>query len=132
MPAENTNSDTLRAMRRWYWILDAVVVVSFALIGSDFHGFTFDIVGILGVAAQFLIAQGVGTAALRSRTDPLSIVSGLLIALVTLVGGMLLRRFVWDDRTPLVFILVAGAYFASVMAGWRLIGLGAVWISNRQ
>lgn len=118
-------------MRRWFWILDAIAVLSFAVIGSDFHGFTFDVVGIVGVAAPFLVAQAVAAAVLRSRLDPLSILTGLLVALITLAGGMLLRRFIWGDGTPWVFILVAGGYFVCAMVGWRIVARGIEWTSRR-
>jgi uncharacterized membrane protein YeiH len=119
-------------MKRWFWILDASVVVSFAFIGTDFHGFTFDFVGTIDVAAPFLIALGGGIVALRVWRNPLSILNGFLLAVISLAGGMLLRRHVWGDGTARTFIIVTGAYFVSLMVGWRLIALGIAWVAHRS
>ena len=119
-------------MKRWFWILDASVVVSFAFIGTDFHGFAFDFFGTMDVAAPFLIALGGGIVALRVWRNPLSILNGFLLAVISLAGGMLLRRHVWDDGTARTFIIVTGAYFVSIMVGWRLIALGITWIAHRS
>jgi len=119
-------------MRRWFWIFDAAAVLSFAFIGSDFHGFRFDLLGILGVAAPFFIALAGGIAALRLWRDPLAIVSGLLIAVIAWAGGMLLRHYVWGDGTARAFILVTGAYFVAFMVGWRLVVLVGAWITGRS
>jgi hypothetical protein len=119
-------------MKRWFWVLDASVIISFAFIGSDFHGFTFDFIAIVGVAIPFLIALGGGIVALRAWMRPLSIVNGFLLAVISLTGGMLLRHYVWGDGTARPFIIVTGAYFIALMVGWRLIALGVGWVVNRS
>ena len=119
-------------MKRWFWILDSAVIISFAFIGSDFHGFTFDFVAIMGVAMPFLIALGGGILALRVWIKPLSILNGFLLAVISLSGGMLLRHYVWGDGTARTFIIVTGAYFIAFMVGWRLVALGIAWIVNRS
>ncbi len=118
-------------MKRWFWVLDVVVVVSFAVIGSDFHGFAFDFLGILRVATPFLIALGGGIAILRAWNKPLSIINGVLLAMISLAGGMAMRHYLWNEGTPKMFILVTGAYFLALMVGWRLIAVGFVWAKNR-
>jgi hypothetical protein len=119
-------------MKRWFWLLDASVIVSFAFIGSDFHGFTFDFLGFMGVAIPFLIALTGGIFALRAWIKPLSILNGFLLATISLTGGMLLRHYVWGDGTARTFIIVTGAYFVAFMVGWRLIALGIEWIASRS
>jgi hypothetical protein len=119
-------------MKRWFWILDAMAVMSFALIGSDFHGFTFDLLAIMRVAAPFFVALAGGIAALRLWRNPLAIVNGLALALIASIGGLLLRHYVWGDGTARAFILVTGAYFIAFMVGWRLIALGVEWFANRS
>jgi hypothetical protein len=128
---ERTDLGSFPGMRRWFWVLDASVIISFAFIGSDFHGFTFDLLAILGVAAPFLVALAGGIIGLRVWIKPLSIVNGFLLALISLAAGMLLRRYVWGDGTARAFILVSGAYFIAFMVGWRLVALGIEWIANR-
>jgi uncharacterized membrane protein YeiH len=119
-------------MKRWFWVLDALAIISFAFIGSDFHGFAFDLVGIMGVATPFLVALAGGILALRAWIKPLSILNGFLLALISVTGGMLLRHYVWGDGTARPFIIVTGAYFIAFMVGWRLVALGIVWITNRS
>jgi hypothetical protein len=129
---EATDLDSVPRMKRWFWILDASVIISFAFIGSDFHGFTFDFVGILGVAVPFLIALAGGILALRAWTKPLSILNGSLLAVISLAGGMLLRHYAWGDGTARAFIIVTGAYFITFMVGWRLVALGVSWFVTRS
>lgn len=119
-------------MKRWFWVLDASVIMSFAFIGSDFHGFTFDFIGILGVAAPFLIALAGGVFALRAWRRPFSVLNGFLLAVVSLTGGMLLRHYVWGDGTARTFIIVTGAYFIALMVGWRLVVRGVSWFMGRS
>ena len=119
-------------MRRWFWALDASVIMSFAFIGSDFHGFTFDVIGIMGVAAPFLIALAGGIFLLRAWRKPLSILNGFLQAVISLTGGMLLRHYVWGDGTARTFIIVTGAYFIAFMIGWRLLAFGITWVLGRS
>lgn len=123
--------DTFPGMKRWFWVLDVLVVVSFVVIGADTHGFTFQVADVLRVAAPFLIALAVGIIALRAWKKPLSLLNGILLAVIALTVGMLLRRYVWDDGTPRMFIIVTGGYFLGLMIGWRLIGLAIRWLRNR-
>ncbi len=118
-------------MKRWFWILDTVAVLSFAFIGSDFHGFSFDLLAILVVALPFLLALSMAVGLMMMWRDPISLVSGLLIALTAWSGGMLLRHYVFDDGTARAFVLVTGAYFVAVMVGWRLVVLIVAWIGRR-
>jgi hypothetical protein len=119
-------------MKRWFWVLDASVIVSFAFIGSDFHGFSLDFLGFMGVAVPFLIALAGGIFALRAWIKPLSILNGFLLAVISLTGGMLLRSYVWGDGTARTFIIVTGVYFMAFMVGWRLIALGIEWLVSRS
>jgi hypothetical protein len=134
MPAarERTDLDSFPGMKRWFWVLDAFVIISFAFIGSDFHGFTFDFLAIMGVATPFLVALAGAIIALRVWLKPLLILNGFLLAVISLAGGMLLRHNVWGDGTARAFILVTGAYFIAFMVGWRLIALGVEWFANRS
>ena len=119
-------------MKRWFWLLDALVVVSFVVIGADSHGFTYGLADTLRVAVPFLLALGGGIAALRAWKKPLSLLNGLLLSVIALSGGMLLRHYVWNDGTARTFILVTGGYFVALMVGWRLIALAIVWLKNRS
>ncbi len=109
-------------MKRWFWVFDVAAVISFAVIGAESHGLTLDLAGVVRVAAPFLIALAGGVILLRAWREPLSLLNGVLLSLITLAVGMLLRRYLWDEGTPRMFLIVTGAYLFAVMVGWRLIG----------
>ena len=117
-------ADTLPVMNRWFWALDAAVVVSFAVIGREDHGFVSDVWDYLRVAAPFLVALAASILATRAWRHPVDIRTGLALAIGTLVLGMLLRRFVWDNGTAPTFIAVTAAYLLAGMVGWRLVAAG--------
>ena len=108
-------------MRRWFWVLDAFVVLSFVLIGRDTHGFLPDVGDTIRVAAPFLLALALGVLAFRAWIRPTSWLTGLALALTTLIIGMLLRRFVFDAGTARTFVVLAAAWFVGLMVGWRLV-----------
>jgi hypothetical protein len=107
-------------MRRWFWVIDAFVVLSFVLIGRDSHGFNSDIGDVVNVAAPFLIALALGIVAFKAWTRPVAWLTGLALASTTLIVGMVFRRIIFDEGTATVFVLVTGAWFFGLMIGWRL------------
>lgn len=108
-------------MRKWFWVFDAAVVLSFVVIGRDTHGFISEVSDILRVAAPFLLALGFGVVVFRAWTRPTSWVTGLFLASTTLVVGMFLRSVVFDAGTARTFVIVTGAWFVGLMVGWRLV-----------
>lgn len=110
-------------MKRWYWVLDALVVLSFVVVGRDSHGFVTEWQETVRVAAPFLIALALGIVVMRAWQRPLHLLTGLGIGVVTLVMGMLLRRFVWDDGTATTFVVVTGGWIIGLMVGWRALVL---------
>lgn len=118
-------------MRQRFWILDVLVVVSFAVIGRDTHGFSSDWEEVARISAPFLIALVVGFIVTRvwsSFTNPLV---GVVLGIITLVVGMLIRSFVFDDGTAAVFVWVAAGWFVGVMVAWRLVAIGVRYLRNR-
>jgi hypothetical protein len=115
-------------MRRWFWIPDAVVVIAFVVIGREDHGFVSDLSDYLRIAAPFLLGLAATIAVTRAWRRPTSPVTGLALALGTVMVGMLLRRFAWDQGTATAFVLVTGAFLIAGMVGWRLLVLGYVRI----
>jgi hypothetical protein len=107
-------------MRRWFWVLDAIVVVSFVAVGRDSHGFTSDWGETLRIAAPFLIGLVVANVVTLAWRSPLALLTGLNLGAATLIVGMLLRRFVWDDGAAVAFVIVTGAWLVGWMIGWRL------------
>ena len=77
-------------MRRWFWVIDAFVVVSFVLIGRDSHGFNSDVGDIVKVAAPFLIALALGCISRRRPTLALAMPLASPPALLATAGFSLL------------------------------------------
>lgn len=100
---------------------DVVVVVVFVMLGRETHDEGNAFVDIISTAAPFLIALGLGWAITRAWVRPIDIRRGLGVAAVTVAGGMLLRRAVFDDGTAAAFVIVATAFNLAGMAGWRLL-----------
>lgn len=108
-------------MKRWFWLLDALVVVGFVGFGRENHGFATDWVETLTVALPFLLALSVGTAVVIMFMDPTGWPAGFVVSAATVVGGLLLRSFVFNDTTAAIFILVTAAWMTGWMVGWRLL-----------
>ena len=125
-------SDTLSSVRRWFWIIDATVVVLFAVIGREDHGFVSDVGDYVRVSAPFLAGLAVTIFVIRAWRRPIDWRTGVGLALGTVVIGMVLRRFVWDDGTARMFVIVTTAYMVATMVGWRLIATLVVRLVARR
>lgn len=106
------------------FIVDAVLVLVFAVIGRVSHGE--DPLGFLITAWPFLVGLAVGhllamLVPARPRR-PWSLGWGVIAWVVTVAGGMLLRIATGDTaQTP--FIIVATLVVGVLLLGWRLIAL---------
>ena len=102
-------------------IADVAVIILFVAIGREEHNSGSSIVGLLETAAPFLIALAIGWLATRAWQNPTSVGRGLGIWLVTILAGMNLRHYVFDDGTATAFIAVASAFTLAGLVGWRAI-----------
>ena len=119
-------------MKNWFWVLDLLVVVSFVVIGRDAHGFTNDWSATLEVALPFLLALSVGTGVVMARMDPTSWLGGLVIAAITVVGGLALRSYVFHDGTATTFVWLTAGWMTAWMVGWRLVAALIGRIAHRR
>jgi hypothetical protein len=119
-------------MRKWFWVLDLLVVVSFVVIGRDAHGFTNDWGATLEVALPFLLALSAGIGITMAFMDPTSWIGGLVIAAVTVVGGLALRKYVFDDGTATTFVLLTAGWMTAWMVGWRFVAGLITRIGHRR
>ena len=119
-------------MKRWFWILDGLAVVSFVLLGRESHGLANEWGEALRVAAPFLIALGLGVAAMRAWRSPSRLSTGLMLGLVTAVVGLVMRRLVFADGTATPFVIVATAWLVATMVGWRMVAQIAEHTSARR
>lgn len=113
-------------MKAWVAaVLDVVCVVGFVAVGIRTHS---EPDAVLRVAAPFLIALAIGWLIALPLRPPQSVRAGLVIWLVTVVGGMLLRRTL-GDGTAATFILVATTFLGLSLLGWR--GVAALLLRQR-
>jgi len=111
-----------RAAVRWAAVVDVVSILLFVVIGRRSHDEGGNVVTeAVEVAAPFLIGLALGWLVARAWRDPLSPTTGMLIWVVTVVAGMVLRRFVFDRGTALPFVIVASAFTLLFLVGWRFV-----------
>lgn len=102
--------------------IDVVAIVLFVVIGRNNHGEGGSVIGEAArVAAPFLLAVALGWALTRAWKAPAALSTGIIIWLVTVVAGMLLRRFVFDRGTAMPFIIVASLFTLLFLVGWRAV-----------
>jgi hypothetical protein len=100
--------------------LDVVAVLVFVVLGRRSHDTGSGVVGVLETAAPFLIALGVGwIVVLVARMEPMAALTGIVLWAITVGGGLLLRRTVWDRGTATSFVLVAAIALGILLVGWR-------------
>ena len=119
-------------MKRWFWVLDTVIVVSFVVIGRDSHGFENDWGNTFQVALPFLLALSVGIGIAMAFMDPTNWRAGLVIAAVTVVGGLALRKYVFHDGTAPTFVWLTAGWMTAWMVGWRLVAVLITRIADRR
>jgi hypothetical protein len=102
-------------------VVDAVLVLLFVLLGRTSHEEGNFLSGTLAVAGPFLIALAAGWVIARAWKQPVSLRTGVILWVVTVAGGMVLRRTLFDRGTALAFIIVASLFLALFLVGWRAI-----------
>ena len=109
-------------------IIDVLAIVAFVVIGRKNHDEGSALSGIVKVAAPFLIALAFGWIGARAWKSPMAVGTGITIWLVTIIGGLVLRKVVFDDGTAVPFIIVASLFNLATLVGWRFI---AEWRATR-
>lgn len=105
----------------WSALADVVCIVIFVAIGRRNHDEGETASGIFRVAAPFLIAAVAGWLASQAWKKPLDLRTGAIVWVTTIVLGMILRHFVFDDGTATAFIIVATVFLCAFLNGWRAI-----------
>ena len=100
--------------------LDTFTVVLFVAVGRREHERDSAISGLIGTVAPFLIALALAWVVLRAWNRPTDWRTGVGIWAITLVAGMLLRNVVFGDGTATSFVIVAAAFLALFLVGWRV------------
>ena len=105
----------------WSAVTDVLCIVIFVAIGRENHDEGGSASGFFRVAAPFVIAAVVGWLASQAWKKPLDLRTGAIIWLTTIILGMILRHFVFDDGTATAFIIVATVFLCAFLNGWRAI-----------
>jgi hypothetical protein len=113
-------------MSPWLLSLDVVSVLLFVILGRGTHDEEGTIEGFVVTAAPFLIALSLGWLLTRAWRAPASLPVGGGVLVTTIVTGMLLRRFLFDEGTAASFIVVATVFLTACLLGWRLVAVAVV------
>jgi len=101
--------------------LDTALVVLFVAVGRREHDRDSAIAGLVDTAAPFVIALALTWLVLRVWRSPVAWRTGVGVWAGTLVGGMVLRNLVFGDGTATSFVVVAAAFLAASLIGWRVV-----------
>lgn len=101
--------------------LDTFSVVLFVAVGRREHERDSAIAGLIDTAAPFLLALALAWILLRAWRRPTDWLTGVGIWAITVSVGMVLRNLVFDDGTATSFVIVATAFLALFLVGWRLV-----------
>lgn len=103
-------------------LLDAALVVLFAVAGNRSHSTGLSVLDIAGTAWPFLVGLLLGWALTRSWRQPSRLwPEGVVVVLVTVALGMTLRVLLADGGAPLSFVAVATGSLALLLLGRRLV-----------
>ncbi len=103
-------------------VADVVSIVVFVMLGRRSHHESGSfVVATWKVAGPFLIALAAGWVAARAWRAPTSPATGIVVWLVTVIGGMLLRHFAFSKGTATPFIIVASVFTLAFLVGWRVV-----------
>ena len=100
--------------------LDTAFVVAFVAIGRNNHDEDPGLAGLVATAAPFLVGLALGWLVSRAWVHPFALRTGLIVWLVTVAGGMIVRRLV-GDGTAVSFVIVATLFLGATLVGWRLV-----------
>ena len=101
--------------------LDVLLVLFFVVVGRAEHdsGNTFE--GIARTATPFLVGLAVAWAVARAWRRPTNVSTGLVIWPITVLVGMMVRRWGFDEGTATSFVIVTTAFLGMCLVGWRLL-----------
>ncbi|MCT1607317.1 DUF3054 domain-containing protein [Nesterenkonia massiliensis] len=103
-------------------LLDAALVVLFAVAGNRSHSTGLSVSDVAGTAWPFLIGLLLGWALTRSWRQPSRLwPEGVVVVLITVALGMTLRVLLADGGAPLSFVAVATGSLALLLLGRRLV-----------
>ena len=100
---------------------DVAAVAAFVVIGRRSHDDGLTAAGVARTAAPFLLALAAGWGLARGWRAPMSIHTGIVVWVTTVVVGLVLRRVVFGDGTALAFVIVTAVTLGLLVCGWRAV-----------
>lgn len=117
-----TSPSAARPVLSGWWpaaALDATGVLVFVTIGRASHDEAGAVAGLARTAWPFLAGLALGWVAIRAWRRPAALLPiGIVVWLVTVVGGMALRVFSGQGTAP-PFVIVSLIFLGAVLLGWR-------------
>ena len=104
-------------------VLDACCVVVFVAIGRHAHHDGDSLAGIWHTAWPFLAGLGAGLAAARYWRQPLALAPAGISAWLGAAGAGMVIRVLAGQGTEAAFVVVAAAFLALFLLGWRELAL---------
>jgi hypothetical protein len=101
--------------------LDTFVVVAFVAIGRRSHDENPGIAGLVETATPFVLGLALAWVIARAWNEPWSWRTGLIVWIGTLLAGMALRRFAFDEGTATSFVIVTSVFLGTFLNGWRVV-----------
>ncbi|MGH3275440.1 MAG: DUF3054 domain-containing protein [Streptosporangiaceae bacterium] len=102
-------------------ILDACAVLAFVAIGRHTHHDGDSLAGLWQTAWPFLCGLAIGLLATRAWRTPLALVPSGLGAWLGAAGAGMVIRVLAGQGTAAAFIVVALAFLALFLLGWRVV-----------
>ncbi len=100
---------------------DVAAVAAFVVIGRRSHDDGITLSGVARTAAAILLALAAGWGLARGWRAPMSIRTGIVVWVTTVVAGLVLRRVVFSDGTAVAFVIVTAVTLGLLVCGWRAV-----------
>jgi hypothetical protein len=102
-------------------VLDILAVLVFVVIGRRNHEQGNALDATVETALPFLLGLAVAWGVTRAWRRPTTLLTAIAIWPVTVLTGMLLRRWVFDGGTAASFVVVATLFLGACFVGWRTV-----------
>lgn len=101
--------------------LDVLAVLVFVVVGRRNHDEGSAIRATLETAVPFLAGLAAGWCTVRAWRRPFGLLTGVAVWPVTVLVGMIVRRWVFDRGTATSFVIVATLFLGACFVGWRAV-----------
>jgi hypothetical protein len=114
------------------FLLDVALLVAFAAIGRQRHGESGALGQTLVVAAPFVIGWLVAVVALRLDRTPLALRRATAAWAIGMPLALLLRGTLFGRGVPADFCVVALAFTALFLLGWRAVAVRVLGVGGAE